>query len=128
MTNKQLIKIIGREILNRIVTGRYGDASLHSKGYVVVDPCYLFGNEDKRFSQAACEQEPDAYNGKVREWVEIEFEGQRAFFKTCSDGLGPFGHCVDSGWVCALPAAVIPEAIRVMFYYPQRAMLEMGAL
>lgn len=115
MTTEELIKIIGDKIQTEIIADRYGDASLHANGFVTADPCYIFGSGDKSFSQAAREQQPEAYNGTVREWVEIEFAGRRAFFITCSDGVGPLGHCVDAGWVAAIPLAVCPKAIQKVF-------------
>jgi len=109
MTPSEIRSIIGETIENRIVAHRYGDASLHANGYVSGDPCYSLPDDDyKEVSAAAREQQPDAYHGRVREWVEFQWRGKPCYFITCSDGNGPLGHCVDAGWVCCLPAEFVP--------------------
>lgn len=104
MNTAELLAIIGDEIENRILSGNYGDASLHVNGYVVGDPCYSMKDASyQEMSTAARDQQPDAYHGRVREWVEFKWRESRCFFRSCSDGNGPLGHCLDAGWVCAIP-------------------------
>lgn len=115
MTTDQVLQIIGGVVRTEIIAGQYGDASLHANEYVTADPCYIFANDDKRFNEAAIGQQSAAYSGTVREWVEIEFLGRRAFFITCSDGVGPLNHCVDAGWVAAIPLSLCPDNIKEAF-------------
>lgn len=115
MNTDQLLEIIGEEISTVIIAGRYGDASLHTGGYVTCDPCYIGGDWRSEFSAAARTQQPEAYNGAVREWVEFQFRGATCYFKTCNDGVGPLGHCVDAGWVAAVPWVVVPDRVQKLF-------------
>lgn len=110
MTEQEVLAIIGPEVETRIVSGRYGDASLHANGYVSGDPCYTLECADYReMSDTAREQQADAWHGRLRKWVEFQWRGKPCYFLTCSDGNGPMGHCVDAGWVCCLPVEFVPQ-------------------
>ena len=94
---------LGNFVEEQIVCGLYGNVFLTSNGFRVGDPCYWMSNEDYAdLRTAALAQEPDAYNGRCREWVKILWRNQPCFFRTQSDGDGDFGCCVDSGWVVAV--------------------------
>lgn len=98
---------IGPALETKITNGRYGDTTLHGNGYLFGDPCYWMDNDTYRsFCAAAFDAEPEAYSGRCRDWVCFQWHGNRAFFKTVSDGNASTGHCVDSGWI----AAAIPTA------------------
>jgi hypothetical protein len=108
---ERVLAVIGHEVATKMTSGRYGDTTLTSGGYLRGDPCYWMKGEGERdeFRKAVIEQEAAAYDGTYRNWTEIELRGQPAFVRSCSDGTGPFGHCVDSGWVCAIKGHFTPD-------------------
>lgn len=101
-TEEFILQLIGSEKETRITADRFGETTEHANGYLVGDPCYWMPKERyKAFSAAASRQAPEAYHGIYRGWVQIDFDGQPAYFITCSDGVH-FGHNVDSGWVAVV--------------------------
>jgi hypothetical protein len=109
MTTAQLLDIIGPEIESRILSGNFGDASLHKHGYIVGDPCYWNLPKDTEAAMdsaelAAC---PQRWTLPPQCWVEFKWQDQRCFFRACGDGVGPLGHCVDSGEVAAVPVEFV---------------------
>lgn len=103
----EILEKFGPAIVTAIVAGNYGDASLREadeRQYVSADPCYVLEQaEYNLFCAAAREQRPDHYSGRNREWTSFYFRGRQVWFASCSDGVGPLNHCVDSGWVAVMP-------------------------
>ena len=104
-TKNAVLEVTGIFTGEKITSGRYGNTIFTANHYRIGDPCYWMPEKDyDEFRRAAIAQEPDAYNGINRSWVEIAFRGQRAFFIAQSDGVGLWGCCIDSGWIAAIPA------------------------
>lgn len=118
MNTELLLQIIGPEVANVIVTGRYGDASLHANGYVVGDPCYLEVGKAATIRDAMRAAYPWAsydYNAARKDWRPFQLNGQTCYCRdTGGDGVF-FNHCVDSGGLVAVLLTELPKEIQEKF-------------
>lgn len=104
MTTQQLKEIIGPITADAIVAHRYGDAALHSSGYVTADPCYILDEPTHSAFRSAVRELGLSRQDTLSDWHSVELQGKTCFFRdTGGDGVGFFGHCVDSGSVAAIP-------------------------
>lgn len=116
MKHDELVQLIGHEVSTAIIRDRYGDATLHTNGYVTGDPCYMFvdDNDYSLLLKAQWTKYPSEsrdYRHHYAEWEPFEFRGHTVYFRDTSDGVGHFGHCVDSGWIVAIPVALVPADV-----------------
>jgi hypothetical protein len=117
MNHQELVELIGEPVGSIIITGRYGNATLHRHGYWSCDPCYLhfkdesgveLGDKIKAAYHAKFPWEGYDYEMHHNRWAEFEFNGQTLFARDCGDGVGYFGNSVDAGWVVVMPLAIAP--------------------
>jgi len=127
MTTEQLLAIIGEEIENAIIKHRFGDATLHANGFITCDPCYVFNHDESQqpggFNyehHAAYPWNSYDYTANRAEWRSWEWRGKTCYARDCSDGVGYFGHSVDSGWVAAIPLELCPNEIQGKFSVTMR--------
>jgi hypothetical protein len=94
----------GSPVLDFIAAGPSGDATLHSKGFVVGDPCYLLGHPTyEAFLETRFETRKDTgLDSFISRWTELEFQGRKCLMRDTGDGYR-YGHLVDSGWIAAIP-------------------------
>lgn len=86
------------------MAGRYGDAALHASGYITADPCYILDEPTRSAFRAAVRALGLSRQDALSRWHSVEFRGRTCFFRdTGGDGVGFFGHCVDSGSIIAIP-------------------------
>lgn len=115
ITNK-LLDLIGKPTKSVRIAGRYGNATYHEHGWWSLDPCYLSGDDMTReISQAHTAEYPwenRDYKKHNREWMPFQYKDQTLYARSCSDGEGYFGNCVDSGWVVVLPDSLMPQEVK----------------
>jgi hypothetical protein len=94
----------GTPVLDFIAAGPSGDATLHSKGFVVGDPCYILGHPTyEAFLETRFEARSAAgLDSFISRWTELEFQGRKCLVRDTGDGYR-YGHLVDSGWIAAIP-------------------------
>ena len=114
LNHQEMLEIIGEPTHSTVITGKYGNATSHAKGFVSVDPCYLpaeLWNRIKDAHRAAYPWEGYDYEMHRNRWHEFTFDGQTLYSRdTDGDGVKFFGNCVDSGWICILPASMVLAA------------------
>lgn len=113
MKTSQLLEIIGQLGGSIIITGRYGNATLHRQGFWSCDPCYLPKELGDGIKTAYHTKYPwPGYDYELHhdEWCEFEYAGHVLYARdTHGDGIGFFGNCVDAGWVVVFPFDLAPE-------------------
>lgn len=129
MKHQDLVALIGEPVESVIIAGRYGNATQHANGWWTCDPCYLLdkaGERESKINAAHAATYPWAtrdYRLHAAEWMPFAVEGFTLYARSCSDGDGFFGNCVDAGWVVAMPSAMIGSQIR---YQAQKCARELA--
>ena len=116
MITVELLEIIGSPVGSVVIAGRYGNATLHRKGWWSCDPCYL----PKELNEEICAAHRAAYPWENRdyrlhnvEWMPFELGGHTLYARSCADGDGYFGNCVDAGWIVCFPNELAPEVLKI---------------
>jgi hypothetical protein len=116
-TTNNLTATIGEPTHNVIVAGKYGDATLHQHGFVLCDPCYV-PEICEGVSRAYRQLFPWAgydYRAHRHLWHAFDFQGQVCWARDYSDGTGAWGLSVDSGWLVAIPLALMRPRVKDLF-------------
>ena len=118
----------GSPVLDFIAAASSGDATLHSKGFVVGDPCYTLGHPTfEAFLEAKIETgDATVLNSFISRWTELEFQGRKCLVRHTGDGYQG-GHLVDSGCIAAIPRELCSPAVRKNLKRAEREAQENGS-
>lgn len=114
MKTNELLQIIGEPVSSIIIRDVYGNATLHRNGWWSCDPCYLGGELTKTINEAHATKYPwegRDYRQHNDHWMPFECLGHKLYARSCGDGVGYFGNCVDAGWVVCFPVAIAPQSM-----------------
>jgi hypothetical protein len=116
MNTQQLKDLIGPITAAAIVAHRFGDAALHASGYVTADPCYILDEPTRDQFRQAVRALALSRRDALDRWHAVELRGKTCFIRdTGGDGVGFFGHCVDSGSIAAVPIELCNLATQQAF-------------
>lgn len=105
MKTPSLLALTGPEIASPSLSGIYGTGSIRANGFVIADPAYFLSPDDYR--ELLTERYAQFSGQDHSEWHPLRFQGQTVYFIDCSDGVGPLGLPVDSGWLVAAPVSFV---------------------